>query len=179
MTDSITANMQGEVINATLDYGNSYGKQYAVTFTDTDSTVDNIWTNDNGNISQINYFLEQCKTLIANDANLSESDPDKMSAQDLKDLNLYIGEAHFFRALLRRHLVMYYCKDYEPTTADTDWGKILNDTYNIAQRLPRATMAKTYEAINADLDLARTAIEGYYGGGDPAEKYHLGSTAVK
>lgn len=179
MTDIISANMQCEGINATLDYGNSYGEQYAWTFTDTDSTVDNIWTNDNGNISQINYFLEQCETLIANDANLSESDPDKMSAQDLKDLNLYIGEAHFFRALLRRHLVMYYCKDYEPTTADTDWGIILNDTYNIAQRLPRATMAKTYEAINADLDLARTAIEGYYGGGDPAEKYYLGSTAVK
>lgn len=180
MTDVIVANMQCEGINATLDYGNNYGQQYAWTFTDSDESVTNIWTNDNTNINQINYFLAKCEELIANDANLSEIDPNKMSAQDLKDLNLYIGEARFFRALLRHHLVQYFCKDYNPETASQDWGIILKDDYDIATRLGRSKLDTTYVAINADIDFARTALETYYGkGGNPSENYYLGTTAVE
>ena len=179
MTDILASNMQCEGINATLDYGNNYGLQYAWTYTDTESSVANIWTNDNGYIREINYFLAKCDELIATNANLPEGDSNKMSEKELKELDLYIGEAHFVRALLRRHLTMFYCKDYDPATAAEDWGIILNDGYDINVRLGRSKLDKTYEAINTDLDLARTAITNYYGNSDPTENYYFGPTAVK
>lgn len=158
----IPVNIQTEDINATMNYGNTYGTQYAWTFLDNDSVIESIWTNCYAAIYQINFFLQKSAALIAADDALDANDPNKMSVADRVYLNLYIGEAHLFRAMIYHQLATFYCKDYEKDTAASDWGLILTDEVDIYARKSRSTLAATYTFINDDLTAGLNAMDHFY-----------------
>ena len=112
----IPVNMQAEGINATLDYGNQMGFQYTWTFADNDSYVEQLWTYCYGGIYQINYFIQKANELIERDNSLEEGNENKMTESEREQLNLYIGEARLFRAMINHQLATFYCKDYNPET---------------------------------------------------------------
>lgn len=144
---------QTEGTNPTKDYGNFYGFQYNWTFDDSEQFVQGLWASSYSAIFEINYFLEKVETL----------DVTKMTADQLNKLELYKGEAHFFRAMINLQLTDFYCKDYTPETANTDWGIILAKVADIFAREKRSTLFETYEFINEDIAIAKTALDTYYG----------------
>lgn len=144
----IPVNIQGEGINATKDYGNQYGFQYTWNFRNDDDVVGNLWTNCYAAIYQINYFLEKVEAL----------DLTKMEEKERLLIDLYKAEAHFFRAMINNQLATFYCKDYDPSTAQNDLGIIITDKADISARKERSSLYKTYEWINEDIVYAKTAL---------------------
>ena len=170
----IPVNMQAEGINATLDYGNQMGFQYTWTFADNDGYVEQLWTYCYGGIYQINYFIQKANELIERDNSLEEGNENKMTESEREQLNLYIGEARLFRAMINHQLATFYCKDYNPETAKTDWGIILTDKVDVNARNKRSTLFDTYDFINKDLTAGKEALERYYNElGNPTQYYYL------
>lgn len=161
----IPVNIQGEGINATKDYGNQYGFQYSWNFRNDDAVVGQLWTNCYLAIFQINYFLEKVEAL----------DLTKMSSEEAALIGLYKGEAHFFRAMINHQLATFYCKDYDPNTAQNDLGIIVTDKADIYARKERSTLYDTYTWIIDDITYAKTALTTY-AGGFPKENYVTPST---
>lgn len=159
----IPVNLQGEGMNATKEYGNNLGPQYLWNFSDSDGTVANVWTNCYLSIFQLNYFIQNANRVLENDSKLEASDENKMTTDQINQMNLYIAEAQFFRAMLNHQLVTFYCKDYEPATAQTDLGIILTDKADIDARSPRSTLEATYKFINDDIQAADSVVNAYYG----------------
>ena len=75
----IPVNIQGEGVNATLDYGNNMGFQYNWTFADNDGYVEQVWTYSYGGIYQLNYFIQKAQELIEKDKDLDENAENKMT----------------------------------------------------------------------------------------------------
>ena len=170
----IPVNIQGEGVNATLDYGNNMGFQYNWTFADNDGYVEQVWTYSYGGIYQLNYFIQKAQELIEKDKDLDENAENKMTEAELEELNLYIGEAKLFRAMINHQLATFYCKDYTPESATTDWGIILTDKPDVSARNKRSTLFETYEFINEDLTAGKEALEHYYNElGKAKQPYYL------
>lgn len=158
----IPVNIQGEGINATKDYGNIQGPQYLWNFLDNNDVVSTIWSNCYIAIFHLNYFLEKSNELLENDAQLPKYDDNKMDTTELKNMQLYMAEARFFRAMLNHQLATFYCKAYDPATASTDLGIILSDKADVNARLSRSSMELTYKFINDDIEAAQPVIDKYY-----------------
>lgn len=71
------------------------------------------------------------------------------------DRNLLLAQAYTLRAYYYFMLVNLYAKPYDPATASTAQGvSIWLDSKPTLERLPRSTIAETYELINGDIDKA-------------------------
>lgn len=158
----IPTNIQAEGINPSLNFGNQLSRQYNWDFSDNDDYVSGLWTNYYGTIFQINYFLQKANEIIEHDSNLDEYDENKMTPAQLEDMNLFMAEARFFRAMLNRQIALLYCEDYDPETASENLGIIISEHADVTARLSRTTLAETYEAINDDINYAEPIIENYY-----------------
>lgn len=161
----IPVNIQTEGINATKDYGNQYGFQYSWNFRNDDGVVGQLWTNCYLAIYQINYFLEK----------IEDIDMAPMSDKEKALIGLYKGEAHFFRAMINHQLATFYCKDYDPNTAQNDLGIIVTDKADIYARKERSTLYDTYTWIIDDITYAKSALTSYPGE-FPKENYVTPST---
>lgn len=168
----IPVNIQAEGINATVDFGNNYGPQYTWSFLNSDDAVETIWGNCYATIYQLNYFLENCNRIRQEQySDVATDDTEAQGELDL--LDLYIGEAHLFRAMLYYTLATFYCQDYDPATAETTPGLVLTSTADVTQRLERSTLAKTFDTINYDLNVGRDALVAYYNGVSQPGSYYL------
>ncbi len=156
----IPINLQAEGFNPTRDYGNVDGFQYNWTFADNDANIEALWANCYVAISQFAYFLDKCQDLRdLNEERIAAGDDENvMSDEELANLSLFEAEAKFFRALLTHKLTTFFCKDYDPATAATDYGMILVEEYDTNARRERATMKKTYETIMTDINEAEEVI---------------------
>lgn len=69
-----------------------------------------------------------------------------------------MGHAYFSRAMAYRELALHFCKDYNPSTAASEYGVPLVDTYNPgpnAETYPgRSSLQETYQHIVNDLTKA-------------------------
>lgn len=149
--------IQADGLNAVIDYSNNYGTWYRWQQTAEDAGQ---WGGFYGLISNCNLVLEKGLALK----------PDFSAAEQIT-LQHYLGEAYFMRALAYDELVIRFCKPYDKTTAATDWGVPLVMKYAPSSQTSsfpaRATLAKTYELITADLDSAALHIttQGYQNSG--------------
>lgn len=132
--------------NATVNYGNSYGGIHRtdVSFTSSDNDIKALWGNMYGAITNYNIFITSA-------TKFAEATTDENLKAKAK---LYIGEALCFRAYSYMELVRHFAKAYNATTANTDLGVPLVLAYNQEEKPHRATVAKVYEQIKADLDQA-------------------------
>lgn len=146
---ALAPGFQAEGINPTKDYGHFYGFQYDWSFQDNDDKVEGLWTASYTALYQINYFLEK----------VEELDTEGLTEAQLNQLEIYKAEAHFFRAMINNQLAVFYCKDYEPETAQSDLGIIITKKADIFAREKRSTLFETYEFINEDIAFAEGVFE--------------------
>jgi hypothetical protein len=138
--------IQSDLLNATLSYGNEQGELYTWNLYAANYTVGNLWSAPYRGIANVNNFLDHVSLVQPrNDA-------------ERRELGRYIAEAHLTRAILYRSLVLRYAKDYEPASAPTDPGVPLVLHYNIAERPARASVAAVYGQILDDMAAARAGL---------------------
>ena len=152
----LSQEIQCDDFNATNGFSNAYGGMYRWEFQTTEETMESFWGNYYGAIARCNYVIDGYeKVLKGSIPNLEE--------EDLATISQIAGEAYFARAFSYYTLSLYFCKDYDPATADKDYGLPLQLTYNPtsdASYYPgRSSMKETYEQINADINKAAELIK--------------------
>lgn len=130
--------------NAAIGYGNNYGGIHRtdMTFTSSDYDTKDLWESMYSAIKDYNIFINSAQ-------NYGNANAASKAAADL-----YAGEALCFRAYSYMELVRHFAKAYNTATASSDLGVPLVLAYNQLEKPHRATVAKVYEQIKADLDLA-------------------------
>jgi hypothetical protein len=143
---SYTTEVQGDMFNASVDYGNRNGSPHRldVSFTTSDYNLRDVWRPSYNAIMNINNF-------IVNIDKITTSTPTEAA-----NVTKFKGWAHFYRAFCYHELVRRYAKDYEPATAATELGVPLILTFSVTEKPLRATIQKVYDQIEADLALANT-----------------------
>lgn len=167
----VPINIQAEGINTTIANGGQLSFQYNWNMSDNDQYVEGIWANFYSTVFQLNYFLTKANELIEKDNNLPEFDENKMTPAQLSQLNLFMAEAYFFRALINRETAIFYCEDYDPATAADALGIVISESADVTARLPRVSLEETYAKINEDLDRAQATIESYYAANSTVANY--------
>jgi len=138
---SFTAEVQGDMFNASPDYGNRNGSPHRLdgTFTTSDYSLRDVWRPTYNAILNINNFL----------ANI-----DKITGKDqaeIDNLDKFKGYAYFYRAFCYHELVRRFAKDYNAATASSDLAVPIVLSANISEKPARATMADVYKLIESDL----------------------------
>lgn len=130
--------------NAASGYGNNYGGIHRtdVTFTSSDYDTKDLWESMYSAIKDYNIFISSAQNY------------GKANAESQAAANYYAGEALCFRAYSYMELVRHFAKAYNSTSASSDLGVPLVLAYNQLEKPHRATVAKVYEQIKADLDQA-------------------------
>jgi starch-binding outer membrane protein, SusD/RagB family len=145
-----TTDVQGDQLNATLDYGNRNGAPHRWDFTSDDYSIRDIWAGYYSGITNLNIQL----------AGFNEITP---ATSEVAELNRYKGDAYIARAYYYHQLIQLFAKPYEPTTAATDLGVPLVLTYDVSAQPARATVKQVYDQILADIAQAKTLLSGVAG----------------
>lgn len=150
-----TMDIQVDVFNASLDYGNRNGAPHDwVNFISDNYTIRDTWAGYYGSFVNINNFLGKVDDIPTEDA----------AEEDL--IEQYKGEAHFIRAYYYHNLVKRFAKDYEPATAASELGVPLILTFDITLLPDRATVEQVYQQILLDIADAKTMLAGVTGVAD-------------
>lgn len=139
-----TSDVQADLLNATLDYGNRNGQAHQWTsFLSDDYTIRDTWYGYYNALANVNNFIENAPRIPL------ATDTEKAT------LNKYLGEAYLMRAYYFHQLALRWAKDYEPATAAIDLGIPIVLKYSITEKPARSSVAETYAQIVADLNKAK------------------------
>lgn len=151
----LTPEMQVDDFHAVVGYSNSYGAIYRWDFQMSEGYTENIWASYYAVIARCNYFIDSYNKV-------KESGTVTFSDSEMKTIESYLGEAYFTRAYSYLQLAAFFCKAYDPATAESDYGVPLQLTYaptSDASAYPgRASQKATYEQIVSDLQNAKTYV---------------------
>lgn len=140
-----TTDVQADMLNATLDFGNRNGFPHRWTgFLADNYTIRDTWRGYYSELVNVNNLI--------NNIGLIETE----DASEQADLDIYLGEAHLLRAFYYHQLVLRFAKDYEPSTADTDLGVPLVLDFDVTLLPVRATVEAVYQQIMSDINEAKT-----------------------
>ncbi len=147
--------IQADLLNATLDYGNRNGSLYRwADFLADDYTLRDYWSGIYASLVNVNNVINNIDNIDVTDA------------ADQTLLDQYKGEAYFLRAYYYHQLVLRYAKDYEPSSASTDLGIPLVLTFDVTLLPERASIEDVYTQINSDLAEAKTLLSSVSGAPD-------------
>jgi len=142
-----STDVQADLLNATLDYGNRNGFPHKWTpLLADDYTIRDTWRYQYAAISNINNLLN-------NAGQIPIASPAEQATMDK-----YLGEAYLMRAYFYHQLVLRFAKDYEPATAATDPGVPIVLTYDLFFKPLRSTVEQVYQQILADIGKAETLL---------------------
>lgn len=137
--------VQGDQLNASLDYGNRNGNphRWGSSFLADDYTIRDTW-------SGYYFMMKNINSAIAGYPLITPATPTEQAAMDR-----YKGNAYLMRAYLYSELIIRFAKPYEPASANTDPGVPLVLTYNPTDKPARATVKEVYDQIIADITAAK------------------------
>lgn len=139
-----STDVQADLLNATLDFGNRNGNPHRwEPLLSTDYTIRDVWQWYYSALVNVNNIVDNMM--------LVEADSDA----DIALLEQFTGEAHLVRAFYLHQLVLRWGMPYDPATASQDLGVPLVLTYDPAARPARATVQETYDQILSDLEAAK------------------------
>ena len=144
--------VQGDQLNATIDFGNRNGFPHRWEgFEATETNINSIWLGYYRGITNANIMLAGFEKIAP--ANAAET----------ADLDRYKGDAYAARAYYYHELVVRYAKPYELGTAASDLGVPLMLNYDVFEMPARATVKAVYDQILADLTQAKSKLGGVAG----------------
>lgn len=139
------SDVQSDLLNATIGYGNSGGDLYRWDFTSSQYDVKAKWDASYSLINNANKIISNIGGIEAN------ATDDK----DLAKLATIKGEGYMFRAITYHNLALRFAKDFEPETAENTLGLPLVKEYNLLGKPSRSSLKETYEFIKEDIKKAR------------------------
>ncbi|HEV8286567.1 MAG TPA: RagB/SusD family nutrient uptake outer membrane protein [Chitinophagaceae bacterium] len=148
---TFTTDVQGDQLNASLDFGNRNGAPHRWDFTSDDYSIRDIWSGYYSALTNVNISIDGFNKIVP--ANATETG----------DLNRYKGDAYLARAFYYHQLIQLFAKPYEPATAASDLGVPLVLEYNISAQPERATVKAVYDQILSDINQAKTLLSAVSG----------------
>lgn len=151
-----TTEIQTEMFNASLEYGNRNGSPHRMdgSFTASDYNLRDVWRTSYQLILNANNVIANIDLIPVT------TDGEKA------DLAKYKGWAYFYRAAIYHDLVRRFAVDYEPTTANTELGVPIVLDVDLNAKPSRNTIAAVYDQISKDIVEAKkylTPITGVAG----------------
>lgn len=149
--------LQTDMFCGTVTNGNRNGEFGAGTFGASTGDIASIWYGCYSRIGNINFFLAKTQELL---------NSGKLDADQVRDVNGYIGEAHFARAMYYLYLFDHFCQTYSADKANTPGlGVPLVTEYapspDRGTYKGRSTMAETFKLIDDDLTAAFDALASW------------------
>jgi starch-binding outer membrane protein, SusD/RagB family len=143
-----TQDVQGDQLNASLDYGNRNGNphRWGQSFLADDGALTTVWSNHYSTITNINLALSKLGQIPT--ATVAEK----------QELDRYIGDGYMARAYYYSELMIRFAKPFEPATATTDLGVPLVLVYDINAKPARSTVKQVYDQILSDITNAKTLL---------------------
>ncbi|RYY22931.1 MAG: RagB/SusD family nutrient uptake outer membrane protein [Chitinophagaceae bacterium] len=139
--------IQGNQLNATIDFGNRNGFPHRWEgFEATETNINAAWSGYYRGIANANIMLDGFENIVP--ANATET----------SELDRYKGDAHAIRAYYYHELVTRYAKPYSPVTAANEPGVPLILNYDVYEMPPRSTVKAVYDQIIADLAQAKAKL---------------------
>lgn len=140
--------VQGDQLNASLDYGNRNGNlhRWGTSFLADDYTIRDTWSGYYFSLKNVNAAIEGYPGITP--ANATEQ----------ATLNRYMGNAYMVRAFIYSELIIRFAKAYDPATAATDPGVPLVLRYNPTDKPGRASVKAIYDQIISDINSASTLL---------------------
>ncbi len=149
--------LQTDLFHAVKNFGNFDGEFYHYHVTPSSEMPNVVWYGLYGNLANINVFIAGAEKFM-NDTSLPEN--------DRKTAAIYYGEGCFMRAFLHFSLTQYFCKDYDPDTAEKTLGVPVVTKWNpVTDRKnfqPRNTLQETYYQICKDIEQAERNLADQY-----------------
>ena len=144
-----TLEISTDLFHATTSFGNRGGVNYEWTINSGDGTAESVWAGCYAYIANVNYFLQEAEKV----------DQSEWLEEDKALLQLYVGEAHFFRAYYHHLLVERFCLPYNEGANKDAFGipylKEYNPTSESSKYPGRGTLEAAYNEIIADLGIAQ------------------------
>ena len=141
--------LQTDLYHAVRNFGNFSGNWYTYNVTAAEGEASSAWFGIYSAIANANFLISGTQKLLA---------AGTLDEADTKTVQQYYGEACYLRAHMYYLLTMYFCKDYEPDTAENELGvpvvTVYEPTFDSSKYPARGTLAATYAQITADLDEA-------------------------
>ena len=149
---SFTNEVQSEYYNASIDFGNREGQPHRgdANFTSDEYNMRDVWSYSYALIVNINNLLENIDKLEVSDAEQAQ-------------LNVYKGNAYFYRASIMHELVRRYAPMYNPSTASSDLGVPVVLKFDVNLKPARNTVAEVYTQIASDIASAKQLLAGVAG----------------
>ncbi len=149
----IASEIQCDLFNPLIDYGNDYGPIYRWSAQAQEETFETAWSN--GYI-----IIGQCNLLINGLLDLEQagvfSEEEKLAAKNI------LGETYLMRAIAYAILADKFCVAYNPETAADEYGVPIVTTYNPTDdnsKYPsRSSLKDTYSLIKDDIRNAENNI---------------------
>jgi hypothetical protein len=140
-----STDVQADLLNATLDYGNRNGFPHKWNgFLSDDYTIRDTWQNYYNAIANINNIIDNSGKIVLDNDN------------DRALMDRYLGEAYFLRAYYYHQLIQRFAKDYEPASASSDAGLPLVLKFDIKEKPSRSSVEAVYQQILADIEQAES-----------------------
>ena len=141
-----------DLFHAMAGFGNRGGDLYRWEMTSQSSYAENLWSNCYFSLADANYFIEKVEGL----------DKTSMTDSEIASLENYIGQAAFLKAASVYALMEKFAPVYNASTASTDLGVMLVDSYNPTsdqtQYPGRSSVAECYKFIEDNIAIALSKI---------------------
>lgn len=148
---TFSTDVQGDQLNASLDFGNRNGGPHRWDFNSDDYTIRDVWAGYYAALRSINIFLKSAPRITP--ANETED----------AQLKRYVADAHFFRAYYYLNLVLRWAKAYDPATAAADPGVPLVLEYDPEAKPARSSVKEVYDQIIVDINSAKAGLTSVTG----------------
>jgi starch-binding outer membrane protein, SusD/RagB family len=146
-----TQDIQGDQLNATVDFGNRNGFPHRWTgFLADDGTIASVWSGYYRGITNINLALPQFEKITPS------AEATNTGRLERGNMARYKADAYFARAYFYHELIIRFAKPYEPATASSDPGVPIVLEYAPKSMPARASVKAVYDQILADVTGART-----------------------
>lgn len=144
-----TSDIQGDLFNATIYFGNNGGAPHTMgdAFGAGDYDVRDVWDGYYKSITAYNYFVNNIHFVL-------ESKDAKLSAAQIAQINVWKGNAYFYRAYAYFELAKKFCPDYEPASAPTELGLPFVYDLDVNAKPKREMLDVTMDNIAKDIDSA-------------------------
>lgn len=146
---TLCPDIQADLVYAVQGNSNQYGTLWQWDIRSTNSEIEAVYGSLYTVIGRCNFFLD----LVA-DLRATMTDD-----EDIQYLDYYTGEVYCARALAYSELIKCFCKPYDPSTAESELGVVLADTYFGAKPSKRSSLYDSYQFVIKDLNNAKNLLD--------------------
>ncbi len=145
----LASDVQADLVHGVVGNSNSYGRSWTWDIRPDNSEIESVYGALYTIIGRSNYLLEKIGSIEST----------LLDDEDWSRYEMYIGEAHFARALAYSELVRLFCEAYDPQRASEQLGVVVSTSYSNVPTAVRSNLEESYAQILSDLEAAQSYIK--------------------